>query len=1194
MPFLLLLALTCSQGKFNKNFNDAFLFTDGIFDDGGVKLFNLLDNFPVIKRGFEVLDPIDFNLRLNNALSRIHPVDITGSLRATQFILLDIRPTIQSLLLTTSSILERLRTGDSTSYSSLMGYLEKVRHYRLPVLRGLIPISAEFLVTEYQTKGSVTLQTQVVNFANEMKTTNVYNLITKGEDLTYKGLFINSTFREGTETLLNGLVDSSIIGDLSFRTNLVSMAYSLGDMMYKKAGFSDFKSAETVFKELIVNLEKYYTSGGSGYSSEYSDSTYPSEFQSVLIELYGLIKKLVITPTSLTKDSTCPSNSALPISIAHELLVNLALFDFTTSMTDVDSSLKNLIRLDFKGKDRTYTNNGSITATALESLFYLLSIVDSFGYTWEDTVSCSSNTGCTNHITGYTGGAMAVGDTLWSLQSVIRSDDTFNFKNILKLSSGSRNIFKNNIEVSTNNGNPVDINAKVLRLLETESIGATNPITNTSITDNVYTKTVPWVMNWIKRVMYQGYGPYYNKNKKDAFGNIYAPDGSIYYTDSTSSNARYKSSWTTGDYKICLEKSGNIYRWIGLGGRESDGSTIAHPAAACSSTPSPPSSSSWYYTVSEIAKTDSERAVDSDEEAFYKNFQWLMYEKRFVVVIPARAKLHSSVPFEEGLFIIAIGNGLKGMMGLKPNCGPNNSLNDCGTYNGVWNSDVSSTPSLKLKTYSDQNTDLQTFSSVPGDSVLMLEGWGYGSSGTSTTLQTTLVLPTLVYNLLIPSPADVKGLIPPAISQNFDVFERLGFLNSNSVPPSSVNTYWSERNKITPLVVALAKALDDQVDVANNKNPHSLLSDLSKLLARPFFFNETTDYVSSNTSGSSLMNPTCSASSCKPLIPSVRMVVTTSNTYGIRTPKAGSSDFYPNTGLRSLVSILIENNRRYQDGALNLLSKTDILTGLTAMAGSLGKSEKKNARQLIFSGLIKILGEIKVTADSPTSSQFDLQTYITEVRDRIATYPDSRSSDLSSSDWDNVSDSVYFLRDYLSRYSGYSLVRSMDFALGMVSELPPSSTEISSVINLLGKLMTDSSGAQIYRFRTILTVDLPDILLKISPFSRNLYALVGNLGAPGSYISFLEDKMSVRPYLIRDLFWDLERFCTSSDVQSKREDETSLLFASGKLIKVFADIYEFGKKLDPTGFPFADNLNVDENGVQANYWNRLNMILSSK
>ena len=51
-------------------------------------------------------------------------------------------------------------------------------------------------------------------------------------------------------------------------------------------------------------------------------------------------------------------------------------------------------------------------------------------------------------------------------------------------------------------------------------------------------------------------------------------------------------------------------------------------------------------------KTDSERAVSSDEEAFYKNFQWLLYEKRFVVIIPARAKLDASLAFEEPLIYI--------------------------------------------------------------------------------------------------------------------------------------------------------------------------------------------------------------------------------------------------------------------------------------------------------------------------------------------------------------------------------------------------------------------------------------------------------------------------------------------------------------------------------------------------------------
>ncbi|MCB1179815.1 MAG: hypothetical protein KDK36_19720 [Leptospiraceae bacterium] len=1183
--FILLtfLSVSCSQKKFQKNFADFNLFPDGFKESSGLIFFNLLDGYPTLKRALKSVEINDFNRRLNLALQEIHPIDITGALRAVQFLFLEAKTTLQSTLKTTNSLINRVRTGNESSYNVLLGYLEKLRVYPKGIIRGLIPFSGEFLLSEYRSKNSETIQNLMNGFANELKTTNVKNLFIKTEDIAYKGIFQNSNVRSGVEEVLNGASDSSLLTDKTFSQNVVNLSYGLGDMMNKLSGFSDSKTPENVFKELIINLEDYNTSGGAYYTSEYSDATYSSELETFLTDVFVASKKLIITPSGLTKSTVSSDDSSQTLILASELTKNLSKFDFTTSMSDVDESLKNLIKYDYKGLDRSYSNNGSSVISALESLFFVLAVVDSYGYVWEDTVSCSNNTGCTNWITAATGGIMSVGDTLWSLQSIIRSSDTFNFKNILKLSSESRNIFKNDVELSTTNSKAVNINTYVLKLLEKESIGATQPI-ESSTADSVYVKTVPWVMNWMKKVIYEGYGPYYNKNKKDSSGNFLSPDGSIYITDSTNSSAKYKSSWTTGDYEICLEKSGSIYRWVGLGGRESDGTTVTHPAN-CNAGITAPSNNTWKYTIKEITKTDSERAVDSDEEAFYKNFQWLLYEKRFVVIIPARAKLHSSVQFNEALFILAIGNGLKGMMGLKPNCGPNNSLTDCGSYNGVWNSDTTTSKTLKLKEYNSKDTDLQTFSDVAGDSVLFIEGWGYGTDGTSTTLTTTLVLPTLVYPLLIPDPTSVFGLIPPVVSQHFDVLERLGFFTSNKVKPSEVSSYWASRNKLTPLVVALAKTLDDQVDASAGKNPHSILTDLSKILARPYYYS-VADPVSSDTT----TQPT---NSSPPTIPHLR-VAGLSSTTGLRSPSMTSGEYLPNKNYRSVISLLSEKTRKYQDGALNLVGKTNLLTGLVKMLATLGSDAKLNARKQIMSGLRKVVNEIKVDADSPSTSQYNIQSYFKELKDRIAAYPDTRSTNLDSSDWDGVNDSVAFFRDYLSSTSQYSLTKSLEFALTLISDIPPSSSEVTALLDVVGSILTNSDGSRNYRITSIFTNDIPEMIYKMAPYGRNTYAMMGSLGKPGSYVSFLEEKMSFSPYLINDMIIDLERLTVSDMIQRTSNDEFSLLYSGGTLIKLFADIYQFGRKLDTYGFPFADGLNLDDTSGQANYWNRLNMILSSK
>jgi hypothetical protein len=1168
------IGVACSQSKFSKDFNDAFLFQDGLGTYSGVKFFNLLDGFPVMKKGLSALQPYEFNLRLNASMQAIHPTDVNGSLRAMQRMLLDVRPTVQSSLRTVASIMERLRTGDPASYDTINGYLERLRWYPVAILRGVIPISANFILEEYNNKGTETLRNQVLSFTAELKSANSYNMITKLEDMAYKALFLNANVRSASEQLVNGFVSSSIVGDPTLRSGIVSLAYSLGDMMYEKAGFVDFKPADTVIKELIVNLEKYYTVGGALNTGIYVNVDYPVDLTTFVYELYKQVRYLIRTNTvagiappwdatktsGITKNTTSPSNPNLPMSIVNELMVNIALFDFSTTVTDVDNSLKKLVKQDFKGNSR---ESGGTSVSAIESLFFVLSIVDSFGFDW--------STSDTNDITGATGGKMNVGDTLWALQSKISDPASdIEFRKILQDNAISRHVFKNNFELSTlsTSGDPVFLNTAVLRLLEKESIGATSPITVKDTKDTIYVKTIPWVMNWIKRVLYQGYGPYYNKNKRDSAGNFLTPDGTVYITDSTSSSARYKSSWKTGDYKMCIT-SNNGTKWVGMGGYEQS-------ATGCATSGTPPTtvpSTDYSYTISEINKSDTERAVDSDEDAFYKNFQWLLYEKRFVVIIPTKANLSG---VQESLFIIAIGNGLKGMMGLKPNCGPSNSLSDCQTYNGYWNSSFST----RLKDVTSKAVGLQNFSSSPGDSVLMIEGWDYGSTGNQVTLQPTFIY-SILYQLLIPVPSNVKGMIPPVISQNFDVLERLGFLNTAVVKPSDVTTFWEDRNKVTPLVAALAKTIDDQVFIdptssANNKDPYPILTNLAKLLSRPAIFKETDITTASVT------------------YESVRIAATNNGTFGLRSASLSTSNYYPSANQRSILSFLVENSRRYQDGALNLLSKTKILTGLVNLMGAMGKSDKAIGRGQILSGLIQIMAEVKLTSEGPSPIQFDIQTYIDENLTKLAAYPDTRSSDLSTSDWDGVSDSVFFIRDYFSRKSGFSLVTSLEFLLQLQADVPPTPKEVTAFIELFGQILKNNDGTQAYRIRSILQTDVPILLEAIAPFARNMYAMVGGLGQPGNFLSYMENNMAIVPYSIRDLLWDFEKFCTSELIQRTDNDENSLLFSSGILIRAFADIHQFGKKLDPSGFPFADNMNIDENGIEANVWNRLNMILSSK
>lgn len=60
----------------------------------------------------------------------------------------------------------------------------------------------------------------------------------------------------------------------------------------------------------------------------------------------------------------------------------------------------------------------------------------------------------------------------------------------------------------------------------------------------------------------------------------------------------------------------------------------------------------------------------------------------------------------------------------------------------------------------------------------------------------------------------------------------------------------------------------------------------------------------------------------------------------IRSPTATPGEYLPSDIIFSPISFLVESQRRFQDGAIILVAKTDLLTNLVQMFVSLGDSTK--------------------------------------------------------------------------------------------------------------------------------------------------------------------------------------------------------------------------------------------------------------
>lgn len=1142
--------------------SDAKLFPDGINQAVGLQLFTLLDPYPSIKQSFKSLKVEDFNSRLDNSLRLSAREDILGVLRMVQRIFLNARPQLQNLIDQTSKIVFRIQRNNPATYQNLQPLLERIRNYQRPVIRNIIPITTNYLLGEYNSKNSATIGNQILDFANTLGNQNSKDLLEKYQDLAVKAIRSNTNFRSATEEAINSFLEPAFSGDKKIIEGLIGLSYGIGELLFRRGGNNDDTSSETVIKTLMVNMERNFTVGGANHAPIYSyqDLTAPvinsTELNTLSIDLYTLLRQFIVPPAvPVTKEPT--------VILADRLAQNMALLPFTSNTSGAEGSLLDMVNSDSSGKNRR-TNSTSNVLSALESLFYTLSIVDIFGYNWVvgNGVGFSDRTWL-NTANPFTGGQINVGDTLYSLQSVMQSANAINFNSILTLSKNSGQIFKSNtsgtLVTLTGATNGIDFNTPVLSLMERESIGSATPIESISL-DLIFRKTVPWVFNWIRRITYSGFGPYYNKNRKDSNGNFLAPDGTIARFSNLTEN-NYKPSWKTARYKICQSRSGPTTKDVGLGGNEYAGTcNAANPGTD--------------YTIFEITKSDSERAVDSDEEAFYKNFQWLLYEKRFVVIIPARAKLDSSLTFEESLFIIAMGNGLKGMMGIKPYCPSGTSASCAGTSNGVWLNNTS----VSLRNPSASYVDLTpaNFSDKAGDSVLYVQGWGYGAAGNLPFQEAFVLQSNAVWPLLIPNPSQVYGLIPPVIAFNFPVLERLGFTNDQTVLPSTTTNNWEKRNRLLPLVAAILKTLDDQTDVVTNKNAFSLLIDLSKLLSRPYVLKELDSAVIPNP-----QYPT------KPTILSIRLT----DDNPLRNPTATQAEYQPSEFINSPIGLLIEGQKRFQNGALNLFAKTDSINFLIRLLSSLGEPSRASFRTRLMTSLQRMSNEIKINSDGATSSvQFNFQQWVFEQVSQLAVYPDTRSTNVRDSSWAGVDDSLAFVRDYFSKTSGYSLLRSLEFILQMTVDVRPSSGEVKSLLDLFDSLLSKESNGR-YNLTNIASDFVPPILVQIAPNGRNFFGVFYSLASPNGFVNYLENNMSFAPFSIQNLISDLENLLNSNMIKTSENSPNSLLFSSGTLISLFADIYQYGKKLDAVGFPFADGLNVNEN---TSIWQRLNIILSTK
>lgn len=1201
IAFSLILSLSVSCSHAGTDASGISQFSDNTDDYQGISLFTFLNPFPVVKSFFTGLDPVGFNETLGDSLSQAPRQDNLGTIRAMESALLQSRTSVQTLSLGLADLIEKFQTSNPSAYTAVQPVFEKIRHYKNPVVRNLMPLGANQLLVEYNTKSSNEIATSIHDTADILLDPDTTVTLHDIEDFLYKGLRKNTTFRTGVENLLAGFFAPSLLTDRSLKNGFISLVYDFGEMMYKAAGFQDQMTPQTSFKQFIINAEYFFTPNSvtpaaedSGSLNEYATNTayntpggtlHSADLRTMLRDLFVVIKGLIFPSGDVT------------VNVLKETAENAYLLDFLRNSSGSSQTFKDLLQLDGDGRNRQ-TDIDSRPLSSLESLFIILTLADNFGFRWDPTTT--THNGLTTGAPVTTGGELTIGDAMFSLGSIIGSDTgTFNFKNITELSRTSSKVFRDD----TPDTGPasadvyrIGFNTRVLSILETPSRGEALPITDTSTGSNtldesqfdkVYNKTIPWMLDWIVKVTLEGYGPYY-----------YNPSG-VTPIAADGSALKYQASWNTSQYYVQITPSGSERR-IYLGG--TDEAASGNPVA-----------NKGFYSITETVPAPIQ--VSSAEEAFYKNLQWLMYEKRFVAVLPVRAKLAPTVVFEEGLFITAIGNGIMGMMSLTPNCGP--LKDDCINKNGYWAKKGTPVKSFTTQAgpWEVMNTDLQDLSNVPGDSLFFVEGWGYGLDGTGS-FQVTAVYSAL-HPLLIPDPSVVYGMIPPVISQNAGVIKQLGFLGTTDVTSADVTNYWDKRNRLTPFIVALAKTLGDDAKLQGSnhstwtRNPYKLFTSLAEIFSRPYVY-----YGADGTYPSPSNSTPATKGIGVPAAPSFVQIRTVGIASGLRNPSATPVEYKPSKNFRTLLSVLIEgvdstgkDRNRMNDGPLDLLSKTDILSGLIKFTANLGDPAKSDARDKVMDGLSGILGQTKLWSDcggqasfqTNCPDQFAIDVGIDWLVIRIADkYDDKPRGNLYDPSWSKVDDLVRRIRDYVSRSSGWSLVKSLDFLLDLLLDIQLSAAEITNTLDLLSSLfyegdVSDPSNSALdtrtYTISDILSTSLPPVLNAMAPYGRSLYATGYQLGKPGSFFTFLEKNANMSPqYSVADLFQNTKELLRSDMIQTPIMDNRAFLYSAGTLLGLFGDIYERGRRFSGADAFFYDNWNAGQ--PTSTYWDDLNAIFS--
>jgi len=519
---------------------------------------------------------------------------------------------------------------------------------------------------------------------------------------------------KGTHSLLTGLKDFTDPAGLDR-----DMVY---DAIRDIRGTVLKKENSEVIKDFIYTLEKYFTAGGSVYGNAnttnkdidsnlyntnspdlYSDA----ELTNTLKEIFGLFNGIFLRddrPGAMTRTDGSKGY------MLERLSQRLRDTGIDWKNAKIEESLYDIMVIDPYGRDRTkasgFDGRKPYAISFLEDFFFLGGIANNFG--WKEGGSKNEVSGsseysavCNAHGHGDPVNFITVNDMLFSMTSKRFMEMLGIYELVFADSARQDHIYRSCRPFSKSSSSNYKMyfntnycafdfiagcgvgdmglpdGGNVNGVSGSPEINSYRPYCGNGIDEK---GLGGYVLGWIARACFEGEGPYYYKDPdagtKSLNGKMYyrymRPNGRTYayvhYNGSGGADSylypaegndpvdqllvspecpqrenRFQSSWRTDYFMITNTDGSKFYTLNNMNGDAGGPDSIVYNEL--------------------IDEYEPMRECSSKEEAIYRNYQWVMTEKKCVMVVPMwiKGKALGIFPVEAAAYMIAEANGVAGV-----------------------------------------------------------------------------------------------------------------------------------------------------------------------------------------------------------------------------------------------------------------------------------------------------------------------------------------------------------------------------------------------------------------------------------------------------------------------------------------------------------------------------------------------------